>query len=493
MALGWRQQYMPKVIPAGSSLPKPQPNSYTPPAPTRPATQVKLEHKPYVTAPPVATTIATSAAIAAVADESMPDSEDPYTPLDNFQSVHVPQPGPSSSFEDESMPESPLGRGADEAMPDQPLEDDMLAEVTLNAFRGSDIDKAIHQQQPITSIIGNLDISDCGLDNLPDSMLKMPNLRTLKINENKLETLPPLGKYHPRLTYLDCSSNPVNNFSSAVEGLHELRTLLAYKMKLKLFPSDICNFLRLENLNMFDNGLTRVPEEINQLVSLQELNLASNQITSLPDRCFANLSELTRLALFWNKLSHVPSMEDLICLQKLELHSNQLKEVPKMAMHPYLQELYLGTNHLTSLPAEMFRPDYLPKLEQLMVGSNRLTSVPAEIAKLPSISKLVLSSNQLSELPEPIYYIPTLTFLDISSNKFEIIPDVVGAGKDRMITLFLADNKLTTLPESLASFTVIKRFSIKKNKINLQDPTTAKVYNTLEALCTANEGKFVGL
>ena len=77
--------------------------------------------------------------------------------------------------------------------------------------------------------------------------------------------------------------------------------------------------------------------------------------------------------------------------------------------------------------------------------------------------------------------------------KYNKTTDVVFAAASSFVvavTLFLAENKMTTLPATIVELTNLTRFSCKGNPLNLKDPDTNDRYNALKTIVGS---KFVGV
>jgi len=92
---------------------------------------------------------------------------------------------------------------------------------------------------------------------------------------------------------------------------------------------DICCFLELTNLNVYNNLLTTLPKEIGNLHNLTFLNLSDNHLTGLPKE-IGNLQSLTSLLLWTNQLTSLPNeIGRLTNLTSLSLSNNCLTELPE--------------------------------------------------------------------------------------------------------------------------------------------------------------------
>lgn len=168
--------------------------------------------------------------------------------------------------------------------------------------------------------------------------------------------------------------------------------------KLKEFPRSAKNYdlSDITHADLSKNRLCELPEELCQFISLETLSLYHNGMRSLSSS-LGNLQALTYLNLSRNLLSSLP---------------------PSVFQLPLLRVLIVSNNKLCSLPASIFS---LTHLRQLDVSCNELQGLPAELGQLECLRDLNLRRNQLTTLPEEISELP-LVRLDVSCNRISHVP-----------------------------------------------------------------------
>ncbi|XP_074478879.1 leucine-rich repeat and calponin homology domain-containing protein 4 isoform X2 [Sebastes fasciatus] len=168
--------------------------------------------------------------------------------------------------------------------------------------------------------------------------------------------------------------------------------------KLKEFPRSSRNYdlSDITHADLSKNRLCELPEELCQFISLETLSLYHNGMRSLSSN-LGNLQALTYLNLSRNLLSSLP---------------------PSVFQLPLLRVLIVSNNKLCSLPASIFS---LTHLRQLDVSCNELQCLPAELGQLECLRDLNLRRNQLTTLPEEISELP-LVRLDVSCNRISHVP-----------------------------------------------------------------------
>ncbi|KAF6778175.1 hypothetical protein AHF37_02378 [Paragonimus kellicotti] len=194
------------------------------------------------------------------------------------------------------------------------------------------------------------------------------------------------------------------------------------------------------------------------------LDLSNEELQQLPSGVFDDLTWLTELYLYENKLSSLPpSIGRLTNLRLLLVQQNLLAKLPKeMANLIKLEQLDLRHNRLEgSLPvciSSMFN------LKNLLLKYNKLTCIKG-IEKLKQLTCLVVCQNCLKqELPSAIGELTRLTTLDLSHNQLTSLPENIGDCR-ALRNLNLQHNQLERLPESMGNLVNLCKLSVKYNQL----------------------------
>uniref|UniRef100_A0A8C6T8R2 Leucine-rich repeats and calponin homology (CH) domain containing 4 n=1 Tax=Neogobius melanostomus TaxID=47308 RepID=A0A8C6T8R2_9GOBI len=155
--------------------------------------------------------------------------------------------------------------------------------------------------------------------------------------------------------------------------------------KLKEFPRSARNYdlSDLTHADLSKNRLCELPDELCQFISLETLSLYHNGMRSLSSS-LANLQALTYLNLRY-------------------LHYKTIH----LCLLPLLRVLIVSNNKLSTLPASIYA---LTHLRQLDVSCNELQCLPPE-----------LGQNQLTSLPEEISELPLVRLDSISLDNNPLI------------------------------------------------------------------------
>ncbi|KAM8973114.1 leucine-rich repeat and calponin homology domain-containing protein 4 [Pelodytes ibericus] len=169
------------------------------------------------------------------------------------------------------------------------------------------------------------------------------------------------------------------------------------------------------------NRFSEIPSDICQLVSLESLNLYHNCLRSLP-LAICNLQVLTYLNISRNLLSSLP---------------------PYLCRLP-LTVLIACNNRITSLPEDL---GAMTKLRQLDISCNEIQVLPSQMGSMVSLRELNVRRNQLSALPDELSELP-LTRLDFSCNRITHIP-VCYRHLRHLQTVILDNNPLQFPPAQI--------------------------------------------
>lgn len=181
-----------------------------------------------------------------------------------------------------------------------------------------------------------LSLREHNLDEIPENVFELTDLRTLDVSKNKLTSLGKIAllsglkslncdennlaagslasvRQLAKLTSLSAGGNRLGKpiaqekSRSSPEPLPKLPVLLK---QLKLdnnsfssVPLQVCSpsLVKLEKLDLSNNNLAAIPGDIANLISLEELNLDRNAIVSLPEE-IGKLKKLKALSLQHNRI-----------------------------------------------------------------------------------------------------------------------------------------------------------------------------------------------
>ncbi|KAM4771183.1 transforming growth factor beta activator LRRC33 [Rhinophrynus dorsalis] len=321
------------------------------------------------------------------------------------------------------------------------------------------------------------------------------------------------------LTTLDISNNQLL-FFPLLPRHHRLHSLLLSDNNMKFYAnlfdatSSTAEFLILGN-NITNITTVKLWEEtiVGDLSTLHYLDLSRNQFNYFPNGFFAKMTSLLYLKLNWNCIQtfFVSQLEITSALTELDISNNELFELKVNNSQSMLDLIYfnLSNNNLQTFPRHIFR--LMKRINTLDLSHNKLhfCSHPAnavgagdkdcvDVMNVSSLRHLRLSGCGIELHNHNVFYGTALTHLDLSQNKLKGIDPLMDIAKtlqvlslrnslhfnvsidftafQRLTTLDISENALTTFPKSLTGL-ALHSLDLRKNKL-----ISLPLYNTYQQL-----------
>ncbi|KAF8825704.1 hypothetical protein HHX47_DHR6000030 [Lentinula edodes] len=297
-----------------------------------------------------------------------------------------------------------------------------------------------------------LDLSSNRIGDLDDAYLeKIPGLKSLKVQNNRMEKLP---WHFPRL--------------------RSLTTLNISNNKFRVLPAVICQLESLRDLDISFNTISELPEELGLLRNLEHLIMVGNQITSIPPTA-SSLGSLRRLDCRRNLIGDLAVIGMLPKLEKLSADHNRLNGV-ELSLGPNLSTIDAGYNEITEIrvvASPVGHPKPYTALFSLDVSHAKLSSISASaLSSLPSLRTLKLSHNNIKVLPSSLGDLDYLEVLECADNLLERLPQGIGRLR-RLEVLDVHENNLTELPGELWACMSLGKLNATSNLIEKWDAPSA--------------------
>lgn len=207
------------------------------------------------------------------------------------------------------------------------------------------------------------------------------------------------------------------------------------------------NPLYLSNI-IFDEkfkGMKKMPEAVAQLTTLEGIQVRDiPEFEALPDGIYkSGVSMITLINTSFKAFPH--RFEEMQQLRALTVINSKLTEVPaRLSKLEELMLVELDGNEISNFPAELAKG--WQKVVMLRMNDTKLISLPANIFDMANVTTFDFQNNPgLSSLPETRLDATDMGALILDGCSFTALPKVANG---RMITLSLANNKLTSLTEA---------------------------------------------
>ena len=278
------------------------------------------------------------------------------------------------------------------------------------------------------------------------------NLRTLTGQDNQISQLPKGFTVLKNLRTADFTGNNLSKIEPEIGFMDDLHTLIMANNPLRerrflgLSTADLKTELRnrLAPLEDSTSSSKSVPDPLSpstsSFASAQSswpvkangvLDRSSTNLTELPEEDLLSVLEenaVKTLIVHHNQLSSIPPTIGLISttLTTLDLSHTSLSGDIYMSESldlQCLQDLNLASNAITTL-APLISNLTAPTLKTINVSANRLTTLPLLRRNFPSLSAVVASDNRIAELS--VAAVKGLKTLDITNNEIFKLPPKIG-------------------------------------------------------------------
>lgn len=138
--------------------------------------------------------------------------------------------------------------------------------------------------------------------NLPSAFGNFPELQSLNLSGNLLETLPPEIENWTKMQELRLDHNLLEALPPGIAGMAQLKHLSAPHNRIISIPANLGQNKNLETLDLSHNRIGILPEELGNCSGLYQVLFNNNEITRIPET-FANLKEGAQVWLQNNRIS----------------------------------------------------------------------------------------------------------------------------------------------------------------------------------------------
>ena len=316
--------------------------------------------------------------------------------------------------------------------------------------------QVIHEN--ISTRSKKLDLSNCGLDEIPEDVTGFHWLEEL--------TLSTASYYDDDLKKYVSSENkgPENTFQRLPEGmerLSELRHLTITGSKANPIVIDLTAIGQLRKLRHLHLNNT-VLSDLSPLSNLKDLEILAMYESQVKDiSALSCLYKLRILRIRINKVSDISPLEKLTSLEVLRFGKNQVTDLRPLSGLIGLKTLSFYSN----LVEDLSPVEYLFNLESLTLRGNKVSDI-SPLSVLRGLVSLDMSSNKIVDLT-PITYMSSLTKLSFRRNRIQNVS--VLYGKSTLRELNFNENRVRNI-SVLATLPGLEELDISNNEITDVSP-----------------------
>jgi Leucine-rich repeat (LRR) protein len=220
--------------------------------------------------------------------------------------------------------------------------------------------------------VSKLKIENIELQDI-EKINKLKNLQVLRLQNNKLTTIPNTIGELSNLLYLEINQNPINSI-----------------------PSSILNLFLLNELKIYNCKLQKLPNNLAYLKSLKIFEIQSNTEKLYTDSALFLMPNLKEILFYNTPLNEFPlGLETCIKLTSVTIVQCNIDAIPKSFLNQTM-------------------------VHELELSNNQINEIPKEISGLKSLETLILKNNQIKNLPESLCFLKNLKTIDLSGNPIDL-------------------------------------------------------------------------
>lgn len=335
------------------------------------------------------------------------------------------------------------------------------------------------------------DFSGFGLPYIPQEVMVMVSIKTLRLSDNALESpFPPAIARFTRLERLSLDRNPrIRDLPKTMRLMTSLTELTLGGNEYKSVPEEVYRLTNLTLLDLSNNELEGLGAIMGNLSRLVTLNLGHNKMWTLPWNAMIKMGNLKTLQLEKNPVSYISAaIGQLTSLTFLDLSDSSLLSLPvETADLSTLTDLRLENVAIES-PSTVVCAKGIDEIFGFMnkVRKSRNTTylsliececdggrdVGIDHYQLGSVlQSLDISLSNVDVISQPILALASLTYLNISQNKLKKLPEAIGTSYPFLELLDASDNLMTFLPRSFGGLTSLADLNLAKNMLETLPPS----------------------
>ncbi len=281
-------------------------------------------------------------------------------------------------------------------------------------------------------------------------MKSLFNLKTLSLNGNKLQDIQSI-QYLKQLEELNLSTNQISNIDPLaslvnIEILNLARNKITSILKLS-------NLFKLKYLNLIRNKLEHFFLD-NSLIHLETLLLEGNNIHSFN---LVTCPNLIYLDLSYNRIVDIQSVSNLSKLKRIIMDDNQIENINVLNRLYNLEIISAFKNEIKMVD---FESEILDKLIKLNLDYNKIESLSINT---PNLKELFLENNKLNHLPESVCKWRQLELVYLNKNNLQNLDCLIFSSK--LHKMEVNDNQISNVDVLINNLPNLKEIELNNNKI----------------------------
>ncbi|KAH9931177.1 adenylate cyclase-like protein [Epithele typhae] len=291
------------------------------------------------------------------------------------------------------------------------------------------------------------------------------SLQELRMSHMALKRVPPSVHHCKSLQRLDLACNRIGDLGDAgLADLPELSHLRLENNRIDKLPPYFYRLRQLRDLNISNNKFDHLPPSIYELRNLRHLDASFNTISEISAR-IGQLAELDSLTIIGNRVSRLPVEFALLKnLRFLDCRRNNITDISIVCTLPNIEQLFTDHNSTHALDVS-----FGPALKQLDTSHNDITQlnlIPGPLGSPYALTTLDLSHAKLSSLDDlALSQLSVLQVLDIDHNSIRSLPDSL-CSLTRLKYLSCSNNHLFKLPAQLGNLQFLEVLEAHNNDLS---------------------------
>jgi Leucine-rich repeat (LRR) protein len=256
-----------------------------------------------------------------------------------------------------------------------------------------------------------IDLSHNQIIEIPNSALGLVSLKTLRLNNNRLKTVPSSFAACTALTILNISHNCLSHVPFCINGMCELRHAFLQKNDILFLDGPFDGCTKLVSLNASQNCISDISSKLSFCKLLQNIDLSFNNLDHM---FFIGLISLQSVSLSNNHIRTIEkSFLSCTALQRIDVSNNHLENLSTLLSSASIRQLVVTNNLIEEIPDEV---KFAVSLVELHASNNRIERVSSYLFMCPAVTVVDLKNNSILYFASRAEQSETLSFLDISGN-----------------------------------------------------------------------------